>query len=286
LAFRQNPDCRLFLSTDSGGVGLNLQNASVVINCDLPWNPAKLEQRIARAWRKNQRRTVSVINLIAEDTIEHGMLASLSQKMELAQGVLDGADLSNVRLKSGRQALLKRLEQVMAAVPAQGQVTAPPSDPNAHFAALAKSLLGNRLGPCEETWIPGSPTPVIMAVLQDPSDHPRVQKLFGECPWHTDKPTLQILDATTWNALQNLAAAGMISIHTRATRPLLPVEGVPLPPPLTPEQLVRIEELRATAAKKRRAAAALRAEDLPEEAAALASAADSAEAEANRILNR
>ncbi len=54
LAFRQDPDCRLFLSTDSGGVGLNLQNANVVINCDLPWNPARLEQRIGRAWRKNQ----------------------------------------------------------------------------------------------------------------------------------------------------------------------------------------------------------------------------------------
>ncbi len=50
LAFRNDPSCRIFFSTDSGGVGLNLQNASVVINCDLPWNPAKLEQRIARAW--------------------------------------------------------------------------------------------------------------------------------------------------------------------------------------------------------------------------------------------
>jgi hypothetical protein len=38
------PQCRVFLSTDSGRVGLNLQNASIVINCDLPWNPVKLEQ--------------------------------------------------------------------------------------------------------------------------------------------------------------------------------------------------------------------------------------------------
>ena len=66
LAFRKNPEVRLFLGTDSGGVGLNLQNASVVINCDLPWNPAKLEQRIARAWRKNQLRPVTVVNLVAE----------------------------------------------------------------------------------------------------------------------------------------------------------------------------------------------------------------------------
>ena len=52
--FKRDPECRLFLSTDSGSVGLNLQTASAVINLDLPWNPAKLEQRIARAWRKTR----------------------------------------------------------------------------------------------------------------------------------------------------------------------------------------------------------------------------------------
>jgi SNF2 family DNA or RNA helicase len=49
LRFKQDPACRLFLSTDSGSVGLNLQAANAVVNVDLPWNPAKLEQRIARA---------------------------------------------------------------------------------------------------------------------------------------------------------------------------------------------------------------------------------------------
>ena len=63
--FKSDPGCRVFLSTDSGAAGLNLQNASVVINCDLPWNPAKLEQRIARAWRKHQTRAVTVIHLVS-----------------------------------------------------------------------------------------------------------------------------------------------------------------------------------------------------------------------------
>jgi SNF2 family DNA or RNA helicase len=49
MRFKKDPACRLFLSTDSGSVGLNLQAASAVVNIDLPWNPAKLEQRIARA---------------------------------------------------------------------------------------------------------------------------------------------------------------------------------------------------------------------------------------------
>ncbi|MEI6034714.1 MAG: DEAD/DEAH box helicase [Verrucomicrobiae bacterium] len=285
IAFRQNPDCRLFLSTDSGGVGLNLQNASVVINCDLPWNPAKLEQRIARAWRKNQLRPVTVVNLVAENTIEHGMLSSLSQKMELAQGVLDGAgDLGNIKLKSGGQAFLKRLEQVMASVPAEGaSAKPPPSDPAAHFASCAKAALGNRLAHCDETWIPGSQTPVLMAVLQDVADRPLVEALFARTEWRGDKPALQILATTTWEALQNLAAAGMISIHARATRPLLPADGHPAPPPLTPEELARIETLRALAGKKRRAAKVLLAEELVEEAEALNLSAAQADAEAEEI---
>ena len=72
--FRQDPDCRLFLSSEAGGVGLNLQVADTVINMDQPWNPAKLDQRIARAWRKHQHRTVRVFNLVSEGTIEHRML--------------------------------------------------------------------------------------------------------------------------------------------------------------------------------------------------------------------
>src|SRR5260370_7835266 len=49
--FQSNPGCRLFLTTNAGSTGLNLQAANTVINVDLPWNPAVLEQRIARAYR-------------------------------------------------------------------------------------------------------------------------------------------------------------------------------------------------------------------------------------------
>ena len=53
--FKEDPACRLFLSTDAGGVGLNLQHASVVVNLDQPWNPAVLEQRIGRVHRLGQQ---------------------------------------------------------------------------------------------------------------------------------------------------------------------------------------------------------------------------------------
>lgn len=116
--FKRDPDCRLFLSTDSGSVGLNLQNANIVINLDLPWNPAKLEQRIARAWRKHQKRPVQVINLVCENSIEHRMLGLLAQKQTLAQGVLEGeGDLTNMDLPSGRSAFIERMNNLMERQP-------------------------------------------------------------------------------------------------------------------------------------------------------------------------
>src|SRR5256884_5585172 len=68
--FQGNPGCRLFLTTNAGSTGLNLQAANTVINVDLPWNPAVLEQRIARAYRMGQEQPVQVFVLITEDTIE------------------------------------------------------------------------------------------------------------------------------------------------------------------------------------------------------------------------
>ncbi|HRI58441.1 MAG TPA: SNF2-related protein [Saprospiraceae bacterium] len=87
--FRDDPDCRIFLSTDAGGVGLNLQAASMVINLDIPWNPAVLEQRIARIHRMGQTSNVTVINMVATESIEHRMLGVLEFKAGMAQGVLD-----------------------------------------------------------------------------------------------------------------------------------------------------------------------------------------------------
>lgn len=290
LAFRNDPGCRLFLSTDSGGVGLNLQNASVVVNCDLPWNPAKLEQRIARAWRKNQRRAVTVVNLIAEHTIEHGMLGSLANKMELAQGVLDGTgDLTTIKLKGGGQAMLKRLEQIMAAVPAGApRPPAPPTDPAADFASRVRRELGDRLVHCDETWLPGSDHPVLLTVLRDSAStmRPAVEAAFRDTRWNGEKPALHLLDTATWDALRQLAAAGLISIHSRATRPLLPPDGQAVPAPLTPAQLARITELRTLAAKKRRAAEALTAAGLADEAAPMLQAAGEAETRADAIERR
>ncbi|MBN2133258.1 MAG: DEAD/DEAH box helicase [Sedimentisphaerales bacterium] len=115
--FKQDADCRVFLSTDAGGVGLNLQNASTVVNMDLPWNPAVLNQRIGRVHRLGQHQPVRVVNFVAQGTIEHSMLSVLSFKQSVFAGVLDGGRdevfLGGTRLKR----FMDSVDQVTQAIP-------------------------------------------------------------------------------------------------------------------------------------------------------------------------
>ncbi len=119
--FKEDDRCRAFLSTDAGGVGLNLQNASAVINMDLPWNPAVLDQRIGRVHRLGQHRPVRVVNFVSQGTIEHGMLSLLSFKKSLFAGVLeDGQNevfLGGSRLKRFMESVEKATGGIPAAMP-------------------------------------------------------------------------------------------------------------------------------------------------------------------------
>ncbi len=87
--FNSDEDIRVFISTDAGSTGLNLQSASLIVNMDIPWNPAVLEQRIARIHRMGQQNEVSVVNFVSSNTIEHQMLGVLKFKTSLAEGILD-----------------------------------------------------------------------------------------------------------------------------------------------------------------------------------------------------
>ena len=114
--FRDDPDCRVFLSTDAGATGLNLQHASILVNMDLPWNPAILEQRIARIHRMGQVRPVQVVSFVAKGTIEEGMLSVLRFKRSLSAGILDGG-LGDVALGGSRLTrFMKEIEGVTGRV--------------------------------------------------------------------------------------------------------------------------------------------------------------------------
>jgi superfamily II DNA/RNA helicase len=116
--FQTDPSCVLFLTTNAGSTGLNLQAANTVINVDLPWNPAVLEQRIARAHRMGQEQPVQVFVLVTEGTIEENLLTTLAAKKDLALAALDSeSDIDQVDLVSGLQELKSRLEVLLGARP-------------------------------------------------------------------------------------------------------------------------------------------------------------------------
>jgi superfamily II DNA/RNA helicase len=118
--FNNDPDCRVFLSTDAGGVGLNLQHAAaVIVNMDLPWNPAVLEQRIGRVHRLGQTRGVQVINFVARGTIEEGMLSVLAFKQSLFAGVLDGGESEVVLQGTRLSKFMEAVEKATSAVEGQ-----------------------------------------------------------------------------------------------------------------------------------------------------------------------
>lgn len=118
--FNDNLASRVFLSTDAGSTGLNLQVASTVINIDLPWNPAVLEQRIARIYRLGQQRNVQVINMVAIGTIEEQMLDKLRFKSAMFEGVLDnGEDTIYVGDNSNFNRMLDNLCDIVDSEPAE-----------------------------------------------------------------------------------------------------------------------------------------------------------------------
>jgi superfamily II DNA or RNA helicase len=124
--FHDDPDCRVFLSTDAGGVGLNLQHAAAtIVNMDLPWNPAVLEQRIGRVHRLGQRKSVQVVNFVAQGSIEEGMLSVLAFKKSLFAGVLDGGE-SEIFLQGTRLSkFMDTVDEVTGAIgPAEVAETA------------------------------------------------------------------------------------------------------------------------------------------------------------------
>jgi len=281
--FKTDPACKLFLSTDSGGVGLNLQAASVVINLDLPWNPAKLEQRIARAWRKHQKESVHVVNLITSGTIEHRMLATLAAKRELAEGVVDGrGDLSSLKMPSGREAFMNRLKLLMGdGLPPGGARPEPvpvaPEEealPRERFRQNLLAELSNRVQlievrPAGNRETAGSDATLVV-VDRDPEQVAGVvRRLHKEAYGGVPPGPVEVLDRRTYETLQRLADLGLVRFDGGAGAELHRSEGLKRPGP-TPEEKRREKaaELAGEAGKKIRMGQVLADGGFPKEALA------------------
>ena len=88
--FRNDPDVLVLIATDAAGEGVNLQNANLMANYDLPWNPNRLEQRFGRIHRIGQREVCHLWNLVANETREGAVFQKLFEKMEVEKSALGG----------------------------------------------------------------------------------------------------------------------------------------------------------------------------------------------------
>ena len=115
--FANNPDALVFLSTEAGGTGLNLQFADTVINLELPWNPARKNQRIGRINRLGQKSNkITAINLIACASIEERIAAGIALKESLFEAVLNEGNLTDeVDFSAkGRSTFIEQIKQLIA----------------------------------------------------------------------------------------------------------------------------------------------------------------------------
>jgi superfamily II DNA or RNA helicase len=207
--FRHDRACRLFLTSDTGATGLNLQMASCVINLDLPWNPAKLEQRIARIWRKGQTQAVTAVNFVTEDSIEHSILHLLAHKQTLADGVLDGiGDFSAIKMPSGRIALIERMQAMLGKAKA---VTIKVPPPEEVLVEDMRTRHGARFVHAEMR-----ADRLFLVLDGDASLVASEAARLAECPAGT--PPIEMIDRSAWEMLQRFAQAGILHFAGASAR--------------------------------------------------------------------
>jgi superfamily II DNA or RNA helicase len=123
IEFHDDPSLAVLLSTDAGGVGLNLQRAaSACVHLELPWNPAVFEQRVARVHRLGQPEPVNVYSLISEGSIEERIAGLLGSKQALFSGLFDGD--SDEVVFNGNSGFLATVEALCDASSSAGAGTA------------------------------------------------------------------------------------------------------------------------------------------------------------------
>ena len=149
--FHDDPSASVLFSSDAGSVGLNLQRAaSCCINLELPWNPAVLEQRIARVHRLGQTQPIDVYNLVAEDGIEGRIAKLLEQKQALFSTLFDGT--SDEVAFEGQAGFVESVKHLVDPLPA-GFV----GDASSELDDNASDLPLPQLDAADETKAPAAP---------------------------------------------------------------------------------------------------------------------------------
>ncbi len=216
--FKNDEQCRVFLSTDSGSLGLNLQVANVVINVDLPWNPAKLEQRIARAWRKHQTKTVQIINLISQDTIEHRMIGLLDHKKSLADVALDSGKISEIMMPLGRASFMNNLNSIIGPIIAVNQPdNIKDKTKEEYIITQCRDEIVARFKPRLykiDFYRNANGRQIILVVIDGDIAHPQqqIRNIMNRIE-QDNNVELEVIDRVTYEMLQNLSSRGVLRLN-------------------------------------------------------------------------
>jgi superfamily II DNA or RNA helicase len=216
--FRNDGECRVFLSTDAGGVGLNLQAASAVVNFEPPWNPARLEQRIGRVHRLGQAHPVHVVHLLTKDSIEERVWETLKLKKSLFAGVFDSPTGEVSFAALGRKSVLQAVKEIFAGQSGRPKplIDQPP----------AKAI------PVQS--VPASPSAAPASAAQASQSTEFEQAAAGLI--ETGVRFLESLATVAQNAPADETFANLVSHDPRTNRPVL---SIPLPKSVDQNRLIR-----------------------------------------------
>jgi SNF2 family DNA or RNA helicase len=94
--FLTDPECRVFISSDAGGYGVDLPNANLLVNYDLPWSAGLAVQRNGRIKRASSRwPSITIQDIIVANSIEERQHDMLQQKNAVADAVMDGQGINS-----------------------------------------------------------------------------------------------------------------------------------------------------------------------------------------------
>ena len=183
--FRGDAECRVFLSTDAGGVGLNLQTASAVVNFEPPWNPARLEQRVGRVHRLGQAHPVHVVHLLTKDSIEERVWETLKVKKSLFDGVFDSPTGEVSFAALGKKSVLQAVKEIFADQPGRPKplIDQPPAKavPIQSVPKAASPMAGSQPAGFEQRQRPAACELALRARLREEHCHD-VRRSSGAAP--------------------------------------------------------------------------------------------------------
>ncbi len=256
--FRTDPECRVLLITDIGCDKVFLPQVSVLINCDIPLTQKQLELRVSSVWRKQQVRSLTVVNLVAESSVELRLLDSFMAAPPLTDEVTTSTPTSTASEPAPipiRKPLLERAEQLAQSDKQIKQVhVAHPShealhavDPELGFAATLVDRMKTRLIACEMWRNPDGKHCFLLAIDGDTrSVVHAVRTLCRE--WMgdaADQSEIEVVNSTVYQVLRKLLVKGVLLRPSHEVRVLYQQDVGLAKPKLSPDSLmVRIQTLR------------------------------------------